>query len=287
MQIPTDKILPNPMQPRRVFGAAELQELADSIREVGLINPIVVVKSGEWYVLVDGERRWRACKLLGMPEIRADVREENLEQDKLLIQALVANVRRTDLSPIEEARAYHTMKTVMLMSNVEIAKRAGINCMRVAHRLQLLELPEDLREMIGSGKIPVDRRVVEAILSIPEEYRMEFANKIQGKGLSIAQIQKIAGNLVSLLAKKAAPPGQQLDVPAVDLAKHDHPASRWDMLAQAGVMPAWRIVVNSARKTCRDCGWGDMSSREICSDCPAVQFVTLMNQRAEEYGNGN
>lgn len=280
MRIPTDKVLPNPMQPRRVFGADEMRELADSIREVGLINPIVVVNSGEWYVLVDGERRWRACKSLGMTEIRADVREEITEQD-MLIQALVANVQRADLSPIEEARAYRTMKTEMRMPNVEIAKRTGTNTMRVAHRLQLLELPEELQELIGSGKIPVDKRVVEAILSIPEEYRMEFASKIQGRDLSIAQIQKIAGNLANLLARQDTP--RKLEVPAVDLSEHDHDDSRWDMLAQAGVLPVWRIVVDSARKTCKECGWGDLASREVCKDCPAVQFVSLMNKKANEH----
>lgn len=283
MRVRIDKILPNPVQPRRVFEADEMRALAESIREVGLIHPVVVVKSGDWFVLVDGERRYRACRSLGMTEIEVVVREEIPEQD-MLVQALVANVQRADLNPIEEARAYQVMRDKMGMNQMEISRKTGTNLVRVSHRLSLLELPIELQDLIQSGEIPVDKRVVKVILSLPEEYRMEFARKIAGREMSIRQIQDAGNRLQEMLATSAS--RERMDVPAVDLADPGHVKPGWDMLAQAGVLPVWRIVVDSARKTCKECGWGDLASREVCKDCPAVQFVSLMNKKANEH-DGN
>ena len=282
MKVKIDKILPNPVQPRRVFEADEMRELAESICEVGLIHPIVVVKSGEWFVLVDGERRYRACRSLGMTEIEAVIREEIPEQD-MLVQALVANVQRADLNPIEEAKAYQVMRDEMGMNQMEISRKTGTNLMRVSHRLSLLELPIELQDLIQSGEIPVDKRVVTVILSLPEEYRMEFARKIAGREMSIRQIQDAGNRLQEMLATSAS--RERLDVPAVDLADPGHVKPGWDMLAQAGVLPVWDVVVESARKTCTRCGWWEQASKEICRDCPAVELISLMNKKAGRHGS--
>ena len=282
MKVKIDKILPNPVQPRRVFEADEMRELAESICEVGLIHPIVVVKSGEWFVLVDGERRYRACRSLGMTEIEAVIREEIPEQD-MLVQALVANVQRADLNPIEEAKAYQVMRDEMGMNQMEISRKTGTNLMRVSHRLSLLELPIELQDLIQSGEIPVDKRVVTVILSLPEEYRMEFARKIAGREMSIRQIQDAGNRLQEMLATSAS--RERLDVPAIDLANPGHVKPNWDMLAQAGVLPVWDVVVESARKTCTRCGWWEQASKEICRDCPAVELISLMNKKAGRHGN--
>lgn len=282
MKVKIDKILPNPVQPRQEFDADEMRELAESICEVGLIHPIVVVKSGEWFVLVDGERRYRACRSLGMTEIEAVIREEIPEQD-MLVQALVANVQRADLNPIEEAKAYQVMRDEMGMNQMEISRKTGTNLMRVSHRLSLLELPIELQDLIQSGEIPVDKRVVTVILSLPEEYRMEFARKIAGREMSIRQIQDAGNRLQEMLATSAS--RERLDVPAVDLADPGHVKPGWDMLAQAGVLPVWDVVVESARKTCTRCGWWEQASKEICRDCPAVELISLMNKKAGRYGS--
>lgn len=282
MRVRIDKILPNPVQPRRVFEADEMRALAESIREIGLIHPVVVVKSGDWFVLVDGERRYRACRSLGMMEIEAVVREEIPERD-MLVQALVANVQRADLNPIEEAKAYQVMRDEMGMNQMEISRKTGTNLMRVSHRLSLLTLPIELQDLIANGDIPVDKRVVEVILSLPEEYRLEFARKIAGREMSIRQIQDAGNRLQEMLATSAS--RERMDVPAVDLADPGHVKPGWDMLAQAGVLPVWDVVVESARKTCTRCGWWEQASKEICRDCPAVELISLMNKKVGRYGS--
>ena len=125
MNIPINKIRPNPRQPRTIFDAAELEQLAQSIRENGIIQPIVVEQDGEWFTLIAGERRWRAAKLAGLTEMEATVRaRSNHRGTQRLAHALIENVQRSAMGPVDEARAYQELVDELGSADA-VAKKVG------------------------------------------------------------------------------------------------------------------------------------------------------------------
>src|SRR3972149_4394164 len=182
--IPIEAILPNPEQPRREFAQASLEELADSIRGHGVLQPILVERAGSAFILVDGERRWRAAKLAGLTEIPALVEEKAYNDTRsLLVKAMVANVQREDLNPIEEARAYQRMRMEFGMSQLEMSRKVGKSLARVHGRLKLLELEEPIQQLIGRGELYSDSNLARALLEIPRaEARAELARKLAQSG---------------------------------------------------------------------------------------------------------
>ncbi|MDD5459090.1 MAG: ParB/RepB/Spo0J family partition protein, partial [Phycisphaerae bacterium] len=145
-QIPLNAIEPNPYQPRTTWNETELVELADSIRANGVIQPIVVRKAGDGYQLIAGERRLRASELAGLKDIPAVIREATDEQ--LLELALVENIHRSNLNPLERARAYQKYLSTFSLSQTEAAERLGENRSVVANYLRLLDLPQEVRQML-------------------------------------------------------------------------------------------------------------------------------------------
>lgn len=280
--IPISRILPNPEQPRRHFDQAELQGLADSIRENGLIQPIVVERAGDGYILHDGERRLRAAKLAGLEEIDAVVAPPSngtASQDRLL-RALVANIQRTDLTPIEEARAYARMRDEHSLNVVAIARRCGTYYARVYTRLKLLELDPEIQSCIEQG-LHTDERVHKAIQSIPDrQARIEFARRVTARRMSIKGILMAANHLVKALA--ARPSGNGKEPPAVHIATRNarHRPAAWDALRQAGKLPPWPIVEQAAHTACSACLLAANASPEVCSQCPAPAMIQYMIERA-------
>ena len=153
LSIPIDHIIPNPEQPRTSFDQTKLQELADSILANGLINPITVERAGDIYILEDGERRWRACQIAGLETIQAVVkppRDSNKATDRLT-KALVANLQREDMNPIDEAKAYQRLMEIHGAQN-KVARQVGVSALRVSNRLYLLDLDPPIQELIAAGR---------------------------------------------------------------------------------------------------------------------------------------
>jgi ParB family transcriptional regulator, chromosome partitioning protein len=146
-------IRPNPLQPRRTFSPEGLTELAASIARHGLLQPVVVARTGERdYVLIAGERRWRAAQQAGLERIPAVVRESADDSDRLAL-ALIENLQREDLTPIEAARAFHHLRTEAGLSQEEIASRVGKDRSTVANALRLLQLPLEVQAMVDAGRL--------------------------------------------------------------------------------------------------------------------------------------
>jgi ParB family chromosome partitioning protein len=152
-EIPVAEIGPNPLQPRRAFAESSLAELAGSLKQHGLLQPVVVTRAATGgYHLIAGERRWRAARLAGLERIPAVVRETAGDADQLAL-ALIENLQREDLTAIEEARAYHHLRTELGLSQEEIAGRVGKERSTVANALRLLRLPLAVQAMVDSGEL--------------------------------------------------------------------------------------------------------------------------------------
>jgi ParB family chromosome partitioning protein len=188
--IPVDQIHPNPSQPRRAFDDEAVSGLAESIRNQGLIQPVVVrprVQGG--YELIAGERRWRASREAGVTTVPAVVRDAD-DRDTLLL-GLVENVAREDLSPIDEGRGYAVLIDEFGLSLAEVAARVGKSKPTVSNRIRLLELPDDVLELVARGELSEGH--ARALLSVPDhDARRRLARRIVREGLSVRSAERAA-----------------------------------------------------------------------------------------------
>ena len=277
-QICIDKVLPNPMQPRQTFDLDELESLAASIRENGVITPIVVEEAQDgFYILHDGERRLRASKLAQLLTIPASIvpalnGSGNRER---LVRALVANVQRADLNPIEEGRAYNELRKQGETID-GIARKLGVSYTRVENYLDLLNLDIEIQELIGAKKLSKDARLTRALLDIPDVMaRVQLAQALASRAASVKTCLFAAKKLAEQLATPVIAP---TDIPALDIAQRESKFARpqWDALAQVGRLPPWEKVIESARQTCDGCSLRSMASQKTCQECPAVELIRRM-----------
>ncbi len=188
MDIPVDRILINPDQPRKAFPDKELEELASSIREFGVIQPIIVKRSGEEYILIAGERRLRASIMAGHNKIPSIIREAD-EKDMALI-ALVENVQRENLSFIEEASAYRSLMLDYGLTQDEIAKKVGKQQSTISNKIRLLALPDELIAAITENRLT--ERHARALLKVNDNIqRKHILEKIISHGLNVKQTEKL------------------------------------------------------------------------------------------------
>ncbi|NLT48942.1 MAG: ParB/RepB/Spo0J family partition protein [Clostridiales bacterium] len=188
MEIPISSIVTNPGQPRKVFPDQELEELCNSIREFGVIQPIIVKKTGAQYILIAGERRVRASALAGFEKIPAIVRDAD-EKDMAFI-ALIENVQRENLNYIEEAMAYKRLMDEYGMTQSEIAKRVGKQQSTISNKIRLLSLPEEMREALTENQLT--ERHARAILRIPDgAQRKQILERIIDHSLNVRQSEKL------------------------------------------------------------------------------------------------
>jgi ParB family chromosome partitioning protein len=189
-QIPVGSIRPNARQPRKRVDAEGVAGLAESVRSQGVIQPIVVRPDGEGsYELVAGERRWRAAKAAGLPTVPALIRETD-DRDSLLL-ALVENVAREDLSPVEEARAYAVLQDEFGLTLGDIAERVGRSKPSVSNRLRLLDLPDDVLALVERGALTEGH--ARAVLAVPDhDGRRRLARRIVQQGLSVRAAERAA-----------------------------------------------------------------------------------------------
>jgi ParB family transcriptional regulator, chromosome partitioning protein len=190
LEIEISKISPNPFQPRTEFGPEEIQELADSIREKGLLQPILLRKHKDGYQIVAGERRFRATQLLGLASIPALVREQLSDRD-MMEMALIENIQRVQLNAIEEAMAFEQLINNCGITHDELAQKLGKSRSAITNTLRLLKLDEPLKAMIKEGKLTAGHG--RALLQTDPKKRQKLAEKIVEDHLNVRRAEKSGG----------------------------------------------------------------------------------------------
>jgi ParB family chromosome partitioning protein len=187
LEVPTASLDPNPYQPRSVFAPGPLAELVASIRESGLVQPLLVRRRGERYEIIAGERRHRAAAALGLVTVPVVVRD--VADDRLLELALVENIQRAELTPLEEAHAYERLQRELGLTQDEIAKRVGKERPTVANTLRLLRLPKEVRELLAEGKL--DAGHGRALLALERaEAQVALGREAARKGMSVREVER-------------------------------------------------------------------------------------------------
>jgi ParB family chromosome partitioning protein len=191
-EIPIDRLRPNPHQPRHLFDQETLEELAASIRQHGILQPLLVSEDPpDRYFLITGERRWRAARLAGLATVPAVIRER-IEGEQQLELALVENLQRRDLTPLEESRAFEQLQVGLGLSQQEIADRVGMDRSTIANSLRLLKLPAEIQEMVERGELSAGH--ARALLTFADDAeRCEWARRAIATGLSVRALEKAAG----------------------------------------------------------------------------------------------
>ncbi|MCD8199708.1 MAG: ParB/RepB/Spo0J family partition protein [Coriobacteriaceae bacterium] len=188
-ELPLKDIQPNPDQPRENFDEAELADLADSIKQEGLLQPIIVRKKGQKYQIVAGERRWNACKLAKLDTV--PVRILDMDDEQTLRVALIENLQRSDLNAIEEARGLQDLMKSGGLTQSELATAVSKSRSAIANSLRLLDLPEEVQKLIYDGELTAGH--ARAVLSVPdEEKRIQLAQKIAKDSLSVREAESLA-----------------------------------------------------------------------------------------------
>ncbi len=181
-------IKPNPFQPRKDFKDEELKDLAESIRENGVLQPIIVRRSKDGYEIISGERRYRACKLLGMKDVPAIVKD--VTNDRMVEWALIENVQREDLNVVEEAEGYRELINRFNLTHEEISKRIGKSRAHITNILRVLELEENIKNLLREKKLTLGHAKV--LLSVKEPLkRKHLAERIQKEDLSVRDLENI------------------------------------------------------------------------------------------------
>lgn len=201
--LPLQKVEPNPLQPRKNFDPEALQTLADSIAEHGIIQPLSVRKVGDYYQIVAGERRWRAARLAGLTEVPVCVLD--IDDRETMELALVENLQREDLNPIEEAEGFRTLMDEYGLTQEQAAEKVGKSRPAVANALRLLSLDDELTELVKNGSLSAGH--ARALLSLPKEkQRKAAAQRVMALQLSVRQTETLCRNMLKTPAPKPAAP---------------------------------------------------------------------------------
>lgn len=184
-----EKIHPNSNQPRTHFNETELEELSESIREHGVLQPLLVRKKGDEFEIIAGERRYQASKIAGLSELPVIIKD--VDDQKMLELALIENLQRSDLNPIEEAKGYRQLIKASGMTQEALSKAVSKSRSAITNSLRLLDLPERVQELLFEGKLTAGH--ARAILAVPfEEQRIKLAEKVVADGLSVRATENLA-----------------------------------------------------------------------------------------------
>jgi len=206
LEVDPARIDPNPTQPRQTIDDAKLEELAQSVREQGIVQPLVVRKQGTRFELIAGERRWRAARKAGLTKVPIVVREADERQ--VLELALVENIQREELNPIEEAAAYRRLVGELGYSQEQVANRVGKDRSTIANLLRLLRLPKDVRALIADQKLSTGHARALLPLDDPTQ-QLAVAQKVVSDGLSVRDVERKVKALTS--ASRSRAPSKRTD----------------------------------------------------------------------------
>jgi ParB family chromosome partitioning protein len=289
-------IVRNPEQPRIYFDQAELQETADSIKEHGVIQPIAVEECGDGYILHDGERRWLGAQLAGLKTIPAIITPplNGTGPRERLERALVANVQRSEMHPIEEGLAYQRLITEYGYSIDDVCRRVGKHSTRVYFCISLIALDAEIQQLMMERKLPCSDKVRDAFLSIANKaHRIKMAQALAERKATARMVitackawqsyQPASGTK----RKPGRPSKRQLSTPWLEdsdgtpverMIKEDLP--EWDALYQLGKVPPWPVVTEAAMATCDRCPLRKMACDAVCRDCALVAGLRRMMEAA-------
>lgn len=200
-----DRIAPNPMQPRREFDESSLRALAESLKANGVMQPLIVKQGESGYTIIAGERRFRAAKLAGLKEAPV-VLMDDVDDTRMLELALIENLQREDLNPLDAAEAYRALMERCSCTQNELADKVGKSRAAIANQIRLLALPESIKMMIRDGRLAEGH--ARAILSLPtEEAMIVLANRIVGESMSVRAVEQVTSRTKKrrLIPKRLAP----------------------------------------------------------------------------------
>jgi len=203
-EVDIDRLAPNDFQPRARMDEARLEELASSIKANGVIQPIIVRKVGDAYQIIAGERRWRAALKAGLPRVPIVVRDVAIGQERSVLEmALIENIQREDLNPIDEALAYRRLADEFQLRQEDIAKAVGKDRATVANHLRLLKLPAEVRAEVGSGTLTMGH--ARALLALPTEAEQRRVGRdVIARALSVRETESMVKKIVDASARPAA-----------------------------------------------------------------------------------
>ncbi len=284
----------NPKQPRQWFNNDELNNLAASIREYGVIQPLIVTPANAngIHTLIAGERRLIAAGRAERETVPAIIREVTCEQDYLIL-ALVENVDRSEMTPVEEGDGYLALRA-QGMSNAEIARKVGATDSRVGNCINCASFPKKTRELINKGQLFVSNQFISRLRDIAEispEACDELTQQIAETQPALKAANKTATTVLNQLStiKKEKPTRKKKNIFEaassladldVDEAQPSSPNS-WNVLKEAGQLPPWQMVTDAALNICAGCDLYGFSSHPICSACTAARMVAQLAKKAE------
>ena len=206
LDVDIDLLRPNRFQPRTVIDDARIEELSKSIKSQGVIQPIVVRKADKGYEIIAGERRWRASQMAGLLKVPVVVRD--IPEERLLAVALIENIQREDLNPIEEASAYRRLTDEYNMTQDQISDAVGKDRSTVSNVMRLLKLPREVRENVGAGSLSMGH--ARALLSLPDEAtQLQVSREVVSRNLSVRETES--------MVKKAVEPSKPREEPQKDV----------------------------------------------------------------------
>ena len=286
----------NPKQPRQWFNNDELNNLAASIREHGIIQPLIVTpaNSNGIHTLIAGERRLIAAGRAERRTVPAIIREVTCEQDYLIL-ALVENVDRSEMTPVEEGDAYLMLKG-QGMSNAEIARKVGVTDARVGNCINCASLTEKTRALIHKGQLFISNQFISRLRDIAEispKACDELAQQIADTQPALKVANKTATtvlNQLSALKQEKKPAKRKKNIfdaasklSELDIDEGQPPLpEKWDVLQEAGLLPPWSMVTEAALTICAGCDLYGFASHPICSACTAARMVAQLAKKAEE-----
>jgi ParB family chromosome partitioning protein len=202
-RVALDKIRPSALQPRKQFSEESLRELADSIREQGIVQPLIVRERGDFFELIAGERRWRAAQLLNLPEVPVIAREAD---DRAVLElALIENLQRENLNAIEEAHGYAQLAEQFQLTQEEISAKVGKSRAAVANSLRLIKLPQTIQNFVRDGRLSVGHAKV--ILGLADDKNQQLAaERVIKDGLNVRQTEGLVAKLQKRGSRKTAQP---------------------------------------------------------------------------------
>jgi len=274
LDIPVERIMVNPEQPRIYFDEGELEGLAETMREHGVIQPISVEECGDDFILHDGERRWRAAKLADLETIPAYVSAplNGTGPRERLERALVANVQRSEMHPIEEGFAYQRLMDEFDLELKDVVKRTGKHYTRIHYCVGLLKLDKEIQQLMMARKLPCERKACDALMTIgSSEERVALARALAARN---ATARMIVMAVQRFKRGKNGGKKNKKGSPAEMIVKDAMP--EWDALYQLGKVPPWPAVTEAVMSTCDACPLRHMASDSICGDCAQVVMLRKM-----------